>query len=165
VQMIDSSTVRVHQHASGVKKGWRSLCGPKPRGPHHEDPRAGRRERAPICLLISPGQVHDVSCAEALLDGIAHCAVAIADKGYDADRVRARIRAQGAILPTAPTGRRNSDGRRHSIASATSSSGSSTSSSSSDALPRATTSSALRSSLSSSSPPCEFGSDQLSPRH
>ena len=51
----------------------------------------------PICLLISPGQVHDVSCAEALLDGIAHCAIVIADKGYDADRVRVCIRAQGAI--------------------------------------------------------------------
>ena len=31
VQMIDSSIVRVHQHASGPKKEWRSLCGPKPR--------------------------------------------------------------------------------------------------------------------------------------
>src|SRR6266700_5673621 len=39
VQMIDSSIVRVHQHASGVKKEWSSLCGPKPRRPHHENPR------------------------------------------------------------------------------------------------------------------------------
>jgi transposase len=45
VQMIDSSIVRVHQHASGPKKEWRSLCGPKPRRHHHKDPRAGRRER------------------------------------------------------------------------------------------------------------------------
>jgi len=45
VQMIDSSIVRVHQHASGVKKEWSSLCGTKPRRPHHEDPRARRRER------------------------------------------------------------------------------------------------------------------------
>src|SRR5262245_58916221 len=46
VQMIDSSIVRVHQHASGPKKEWRSLCGPKPRRHHHKDPRAGRRERS-----------------------------------------------------------------------------------------------------------------------
>jgi hypothetical protein len=45
VQMIDSSIVRVHQHASGVKKEWRSLCGAKPRWAHHENPRAGRPPR------------------------------------------------------------------------------------------------------------------------
>ena len=28
LQMIDSSVVRVHQHAAGAKKGWRSLHGP-----------------------------------------------------------------------------------------------------------------------------------------
>ena len=49
VQMIDSSIVRVHRHASGVKKEWRSLCGAKPRRAHHENPRAGRppRQTAP----------------------------------------------------------------------------------------------------------------------
>jgi IS5 family transposase len=41
--------------------------------------------------------VHDVTCAAALLDGLEKNAVVIADKGYDADRVRAHIRAQGAI--------------------------------------------------------------------
>jgi len=51
----------------------------------------------PLCLLISPGEVHDVSCAEALLQGLEQRAVIIADKGYDADRVRSHIRAQGAI--------------------------------------------------------------------
>ena len=51
----------------------------------------------PLCLLISPGQVHDVSCAEALLDRLEQCTVVIADKGYDAERVRAHIRARGAI--------------------------------------------------------------------
>jgi transposase len=50
----------------------------------------------PVCLLISPGEVHDVTCAEALLNGLEQHAVVIADKGYDADRVRIHIRAQGA---------------------------------------------------------------------
>jgi transposase len=54
-------------------------------------------EGRPVCLLISPGQVHDIACAEALLDGLEAGATVIADKGYDADRVRAHIRAQGAI--------------------------------------------------------------------
>ena len=51
----------------------------------------------PICLLISPGNDHDVDRAEALLEGLEGGAIVIADKGYDADRVRCCIRAQGAI--------------------------------------------------------------------
>lgn len=51
----------------------------------------------PIRLLISPGNDHDVTCAEALLDGLEKRAVVIADKGYDADRVRIYIKAQGAF--------------------------------------------------------------------
>jgi transposase len=51
----------------------------------------------PVRLLISPGQVHDVTCAEALLKGLEQKAVVIADKGYDTNRVRAHIRSQGAI--------------------------------------------------------------------
>ena len=51
----------------------------------------------PVRLLISPGNDHDVTAAEALLDGLDRHAVVIADKGYDADFVRAHIRAQGAV--------------------------------------------------------------------
>jgi transposase len=51
----------------------------------------------PVRLIITPGEAHDVTCAEALLDGIEARTVVIADKGYDADRVRAHIRDQGAI--------------------------------------------------------------------
>src|SRR3954465_11886152 len=68
------------------------------------------------------------------------------------------------ISPTAPIERRNSGGRKRFTESATSSNGSSISSSSSVALLHVTTSLGLPSSLSSSSPQCEFGSDQLSPR-
>jgi IS5 family transposase len=46
--------------------------------------------------LISPGNAHDVTCAEALLDGSRN-AVVIAGKGYDTDRTRAYIKAQGAF--------------------------------------------------------------------
>jgi transposase len=51
----------------------------------------------PVCLLISPGEAHDVTCAKALLAGLEKRAVVIADKGYDANHVRAHIRDQGAI--------------------------------------------------------------------
>ena len=51
----------------------------------------------PVCLLISPGEVHDAACAEALLNGLENGAVVIADKGYDADSIRMHIREQGAV--------------------------------------------------------------------
>lgn len=50
----------------------------------------------PLRLLISPGNDHDVLHAEPLLDGIQEGAIIIADKGYDADRVREHIKARGA---------------------------------------------------------------------
>jgi transposase len=51
----------------------------------------------PVRLLISPGNDHDAICAEQLLDGLEQGTVVIADKGYDADNIRACIRNQGAI--------------------------------------------------------------------
>ena len=51
----------------------------------------------PVRLILSPGNDHDVTCTEALLDGLEPHAIVIADKGYDADRVRQHIRAQGAV--------------------------------------------------------------------
>jgi transposase len=47
--------------------------------------------------LISPGNDHDLAHAEPLLEGIEQGALIIADKGYDADGVRACIRDHGAV--------------------------------------------------------------------
>lgn len=67
VQMIDSSIVRVHQHASGVKKDWSSLCRSKPRRSHDQNPRACRRPRPAGQTDDLAGQRHDIKAAEALL--------------------------------------------------------------------------------------------------
>ena len=51
----------------------------------------------PVRLLISPGNDHDITCAEALLGGLEPGATVIAeDKGYDVDSVRTRMREQRA---------------------------------------------------------------------
>ena len=98
VQMIDSSMVRVHQHASGVKKRVEIVVWAEAEaGSRRRSMRASTPKGRPVRLLITPGQDHDVTCAEALLDGLERRAVVIADKGYDADRVRAHITRQGAI--------------------------------------------------------------------
>ena len=59
----------------------------------------------PLRLVLTPGNVSDARAADALIDEAAGMKRLIADKGYDANRLRARIRAQGAI-PVIP-GRRN----------------------------------------------------------
>jgi transposase len=50
----------------------------------------------PLRLLITPGQAHDAQGAAVLLSDLARKSVIIADKAYDADWIRAHIRAQGA---------------------------------------------------------------------
>jgi transposase len=47
--------------------------------------------------LITPGQAHDLTAAEPLLANLAHGTIIIADKAYDANRLRAHIQARGAI--------------------------------------------------------------------
>ena len=55
------------------------------------------RHGRPIQLLITPGQAHDLAGAEPLLARVDSRTVVIADKAYDADRLRAYLRGRGAI--------------------------------------------------------------------
>jgi transposase len=58
--------------------------------------RVDRRGR-PIQLLITPGQAHDLTVAEHLLADLDPGTIVIGDKAYDADRLRAHIKAHGAV--------------------------------------------------------------------
>ncbi len=92
VQMIE--IVRFHQHASGVRKSGDRCVGWSRRGLTTKiHARVDARGR-PVRLMITSGEAHDATCAD---DGLDARAVGIADKGYDADLVRAHIRDQGAI--------------------------------------------------------------------
>lgn len=55
----------------------------------------------PVRFLLTGGEVHDVTQASALIDGISAEQV-IADKGYDSDAVVEKIEEQGgtAIIPS-----------------------------------------------------------------
>jgi IS5 family transposase len=70
--------------------------------------------------LITPGQAHDAQGAAVLLSNLKRKSVVIADKGYDADWIRAHIRAQGPTFPTLPAARDGATaGKSSSTASAT----------------------------------------------
>ena len=110
-----------------------------------------------IQILITPGQAHDLTGAEPLLANLGQDTIIIADKAYDADHLRAHIKARGAIanIPNMIRRKSASAGPKPSIASATTLNASSTSSSSSVVSLPAATSSAGPSWLSFNSQPCE----------
>ena len=64
----------------------------------------------PVKLHLTEGERHDVTCAEILLEGI-EPKHAIADKGYDSNPLRKKIRSAGA-KPVIPS-RRNCRTPRH----------------------------------------------------
>lgn len=142
VQMIGSSVVLVHQHALWIQKKVGIVVSdagaevPRPRSTRVDG--QGRTAR----IQITPGQAHDLAGAELLLAILKSPTIVIA-KDYDADRVRTRIRASGAIanIPNMSRRKRDSTGKRHCAASVALSNASSTSLSSSAASPPATTSS------------------------
>ena len=98
IQVIDSSIVRVHQHAAGAKKGGGDRCVGLSRGGLTTKVHAliDAKDR-PLRLLITPGQAHNAQGAAILLNDLKLKSVVIADKGYDAEWIRAHIRKQGAI--------------------------------------------------------------------
>jgi transposase len=60
----------------------------------------------PVELMLTPGQAHDLACAEPLIDNADPQAL-IGDKGYDADRF-VEILAERRITPVIPpTANRN----------------------------------------------------------
>jgi transposase len=59
----------------------------------------------PLRLVLTPGNTSDVKAADQLVSDAARCKRLIADRGYDANRLRATLRGHNTI-PVIP-GRRN----------------------------------------------------------
>ncbi len=116
LQMIDSSSIRVHQHAANVKK----------RGPKNADistsgdvtaTRCMGRSRGgittkihavvdadgnPIRLKLSEGQAHDGRSATDMLESIGPGQTLLADRGYDSDALRQKLADRGAWANVKP---------------------------------------------------------------
>jgi len=100
IQMIDSTSVRAHQQAATAKKGDRDHCLGRSRGGLTTKIHAVvDAQGLPIGLGLTAGQAHDGQIADILLDNLGPHTV-LADKAYDADRVRALIEGQGAAPNT-----------------------------------------------------------------
>ena len=105
--MIDSTVVRAHHCAVGLKKGS-GIRGARPfassRGGfttklHARCDGQGR----PLCFVLTPGQAHDVKGFGPLFGMLADRIKALlADKGYDADAIRQELAKADveAVIPT-----------------------------------------------------------------
>lgn len=97
VQMIDSTSVRVHQHAANSKKAtriavWAARAGRLTTKVHALTDAHG----LPLELVLTPGQAGDCPVAAHLLGHLHENTNVLADKAYDADWLRRQIEAAGA---------------------------------------------------------------------
>ncbi|TAU52491.1 IS5 family transposase [Rhizobium leguminosarum] len=98
IVMIDSSCVRVHQHAANGKKGDQDDgCMGRSRGGlttkiHALVDADGR----PIGLDLTAGQTHDSRMAEPMLKDIGKGAIILADRAYDTNALRALAKEKRA---------------------------------------------------------------------
>lgn len=94
VQMIDTSVVRVHQQGATGKGGSRSLSRSLAGRAHHQKPCPRHAQGRPIQLKLTAGQASDI--AAELTGHLAPGAMLLADKGYDANALRALVGQRGA---------------------------------------------------------------------
>jgi hypothetical protein len=96
VQMIDTSIVRVHQHGACIANNT---------GQHIGRSRGGLTSKIhvvvdgnglPVQLGLTGGQAHDNQLCSVLLRQLPRRARLLADRGYDADWIRAFVNERGA---------------------------------------------------------------------
>ncbi|MEM9049211.1 MAG: IS5 family transposase [Pseudomonadota bacterium] len=98
IQMIDSSSIRVHQHgANGPKKGGRSGCMGRSRGGLTTKIHAlVDTEGRPIHLKLTAGQAHDGRSAADMFETVQAGDILLGDRAYDSDRLRAELKDRDA---------------------------------------------------------------------
>jgi transposase len=98
IQMIDSTCIRAHQQAATAKRTETDdhCLGRSRGGLTSKIDVVVDAQGLPIRLGLTAGQVHDGQIADHLLNHLAPHTIVLADKAYDADRIRALIEEQGA---------------------------------------------------------------------
>lgn len=102
VQMIDSSSVRVHQHAANKKSGGDRCMGRSRGGLTTKIHALTDAQGLPLELVLTPGQAADCPTAAKLLGRLREGTILLADKAYDADWLRRSVEAAGAA-PNIPS--------------------------------------------------------------
>jgi transposase len=94
--MLDTSIIRVHQHAGCAKRCESNCIGRSRGGLTTKIHAVVDANGLPIRLALSAGQEHDSVAAIHLLDRIAANCLFLADRAYDNDAIREFVRTRGA---------------------------------------------------------------------
>jgi transposase len=96
VQILDTSIVRVHQHASCVKECESNCTGRSRDGLTTKTHAVVDANGLPHRLALSAGQEHDCQLADDLLTELRYNGMLLADGAYDSDAIRELARERGA---------------------------------------------------------------------
>jgi transposase len=96
IQMIDSTSIRAHQQSATMKQSQENCLGRSRGGLTTKIHVVVDAQGLPMKLCLTAGQTHDGQVTEYLLDGLEPRTIVLADKAYDADRIRTLIEDQGA---------------------------------------------------------------------
>jgi transposase len=96
VQMIDTSIIRVHQHAACIARNKRQSMGRSRGGLTSKIHAVVDTNGIPVRLALTTGEAHDNRLAGKLLSRLKSGTMLLADRGYDADWIRLLATARGA---------------------------------------------------------------------
>ena len=107
VQMIDTSIVRVHQHGACVTRNRRQSMGRSRGGLTSKIHAVVDTNGLPVRLALTAGEAHDNRLAGSLLSRLKSGSMLLADRGYDADWIRALVEKRRAWANIPPRANRN----------------------------------------------------------
>ena len=116
VQMIDTSIVRVHQHGACIAGNKEQSMGRSRGGLTTKIYAVVDTSGLPVRLGLTTGEAHDNRLVLTLLSRLKSGAMLLADRGFDADWIRALVSQHGAWQ----TSRRSGTGQSRSALAATS---------------------------------------------
>ena len=96
VQMIDTSVVRVHQHGACIASNREQQMGRSRGGLTSKIHAVVDANGLPVRIGLAAGEAHDNRLCSVFLAGLHPRALLLADRGYDADWIRAFASEQGA---------------------------------------------------------------------
>jgi transposase len=92
IQMIDTSIVRVHQHAACIACNTKQSMGRSRGGLTSKIHVLVDSSGLPVRLALTTGEAHDNRLVPKLLSRLKSGSMLLADRGYDADWIRALVR-------------------------------------------------------------------------
>ena len=102
VQMIDTSIVRVHQHAACIARNRSQSMGRSRGGLTSKIHAVVDTNGLPVRLGLTAGEAHDNRLALSLLSRLKSGSMLLADRGYDADWIRAFATKRGSWANVPP---------------------------------------------------------------